>query len=147
MVPLLFISNFHYWKATMKSPWSLLFCLRRSSEERCSWPLIIFVAFSQSDPTAPHLSCTGRARSGRSTPGGASEGQSKGDNHLPHPAGHSSFDAVTVQPIQLNSPDFKSVSFQFRNQKVVWDTSKPLHKSRYLTPVALTLSTNAITST
>ena len=57
------------WKATIRSPWHLLFSgLNKPSSfnlspwERCSSPLIIFVASSEPAPTAPHPSCAGSPR-------------------------------------------------------------------------------------
>jgi len=45
-------------------------------------------------PTAPCPCCVGSPRTGCGTPGGVSQQQSRGQNHLPHPAGHASLDAA-----------------------------------------------------
>ena len=44
--------------------------------------------------TGPYLSCTEDPRGGCSTPGGVSQERIKGENHLPQPAGHASFEAA-----------------------------------------------------
>ena len=81
----LLIKIFEYWKAAVRSPQSFLFSrlnkpnsLSFSTEERCSSPLIIFVALLWTAPTAPHPSCAEGPRPGCSTPDGASWGQSRG---------------------------------------------------------------------
>ena len=68
-----------YWKASMKSLWSLLFSrlnnpnsLSLSSQQRGSSPRIIFVASSGPSPTCPCLSCAEGSRAGCRTPGGIS---------------------------------------------------------------------------
>lgn len=41
-----------------------------------------------------HFSCAEDSRSGQSTPGGVTQEQIERKNHLPQPAGHSSFDTA-----------------------------------------------------
>jgi len=48
------------------------------------------VASSGPTPTGPHLSCAGGSRAGRRSHQSRVEGQ----NHLPQPAGHTTFDAA-----------------------------------------------------
>ena len=45
-------------------------------------------------PKVPHLSCVGGPKFGHSTLAEASQRRTEGDNHLPCPAGHPSFDAA-----------------------------------------------------
>jgi len=66
------------------SPWSLLFSrlnspksLSLSSQERCSGPLVIFVASSGPSLTGPCLSRVEGSRAGRRTPGGVSPERSR----------------------------------------------------------------------
>jgi len=70
------VGFFRYWKAAVRSHRSLLFSrlnspnsLRLSSQERCSSPWIIFVAFSGPAQTRPCLSCAEGSRAECRTPG------------------------------------------------------------------------------
>ena len=77
----------------MRSPQRLLFSEMNKpkspnlpSQEKFSNPLIIFVSSSGLTPTAPHPSCAGGPRPGRSTPNGASLRQSRGGQSPPSPS-------------------------------------------------------------
>jgi len=52
------------------------------------------VASSGPAPTPPCLPCAGGSRAGGRAPGGVSAEQSRGQNHLSQPAGHTALDAA-----------------------------------------------------
>jgi len=90
-----------YWKATIRSPHSLLFCrpnspnsLSLSSQQRGSSPLTFFVASSGPAPTGPCLSCAEGSRAGHRTPRGVLPEWSRGAESPPWPTAHAAGDAA-----------------------------------------------------
>ena len=75
---------FKYWKATMRSPWSLL----QAKQSQFPQPFLIWEVLQPSSgptPSVQCLSCTGGPRPGCSTPDEASEEPSRGGQSPPSP--------------------------------------------------------------